>query len=192
MGGLYDNCKMQQLQMLTDAPDSSEGCAAEILETVPAVMRFIRAQMRHHRGPELSVPHFRALLFLGRNDGASLSALAEFLGLSLPAASRMVEGLVRRGFVVRRIPPGNRRLIALALSARGRRAVAAARQATERRLAEVVASIPPGQRTAIQRALQALREMFQADHPLTPSLAKEGNQASRPLTPSLTMVANRA
>ena len=183
---------MQQLQVLTRGPDSSEGCAAEILESVPAVMRFIRAQMRHHRGPELSVPHFRTLLFLGRNDGASLSALAEFLGLSLPAASRMVEGLVRKNFVVRRIPPGNRRLIALALSARGRRTVAAARQATERRLAEVVASIPPGQRAAIQRGLRALRERFQADHPLTPSLAKEGNQASRPLTPSLTMVANRS
>jgi len=179
MGRLYDNWKRQQLQMLTDAPDSSEGCAAEILETVPAVMRFIRAQMRHHRGPELSVPHFRALLFLGRNDGASLSALAEFLGLSLPAASRMVEGLVRRGFVVRRIPPGNRRLIALALSARGRRAVAAARQATERRLAEVVASIPPEQRAAIQGALQALRERFQADHPLTPSLTVGGESLVR-------------
>jgi len=153
---------MQQLQPLTCMPDSSEGCAAEILETVPTVMRFIRAQMRHHRGPELSVPHFRTLLYLGRHDGASLSALAEFLGLSLPAASRMVEGLVRKRFVVRRIPLRNRRLIALALSARGRRTVAAARQATERRLAEVVASIPPGQRAAIERALQALREMFQA------------------------------
>jgi DNA-binding MarR family transcriptional regulator len=175
---------MQQLQMLTNAPDSSEGCAAEILETVPAVMRFIRAQMRHHRGPELSVPHFRTLLYLGRNDGASLSALAEFLGLSLPAASRMVEGLVRKRFVVRRIPPGNRRLIALALSARGRRTVAGARQATERRLAEVVASIPLGQRAAIQGALQALRERFQADHSSTPSLAREGNRADQPLTVS--------
>jgi len=68
--------------------------------------------------------------------------------------------------------PRNRRLIALALSARGQRTVAAARQATERRLAEAVASIPLGQRAAIHRALRALRERFQADHPLTPSLAK--------------------
>jgi DNA-binding MarR family transcriptional regulator len=175
---------MQQLRVLTCVLDSSEGCAAEILETVPAVMRFIRAQMRHHRGPELSVPHFRTLLYLGRHGGASLSVLAEFLGLSLPAASRMVEGLVRKGFLVRRIPPGNRRLIALALSARGRRTVAAARQATERRLAEVVASIPRGQRAAIQRALRALREGFQAAYPLTPSLAKEANRAGQPLASS--------
>jgi DNA-binding MarR family transcriptional regulator len=153
-----DNCSVQQLQVLTRRRASAEECAAEILETVPAVMRFIRAQMRRHRGRELSVPHFRTLLFLRRNGGASLSALAQFLGLSLPAASRLVEGLVRRNFVVRRIPPGNRRLIALALSARGRRTVGAARQATESRLAEVVAPLPAGERAAIGRALQTLRE----------------------------------
>jgi DNA-binding MarR family transcriptional regulator len=149
---------MQQLQVVTRAAGSAAGCAAEILETVPAVMRFIRAQMRGHRGPELSVPHFRALLFLSRKGGASLSALAEYLGLSLPATSRLVEGLVRKNFVVRRIPPGNRRLLALALSARGRRTVAAARQAAESRLAEVVAPLPAGERAAIGRALQTLRE----------------------------------
>jgi DNA-binding MarR family transcriptional regulator len=153
---------MQQLQALTRATGSAQDCAAEILETVPAVMRFIRAQMRRHRGPELSVPHFRTLLFLSRHDCASLSALAEFLGLSLPATSRLVEGLVRKNFVVRRVPPGNRRLIALALSAGGRRTVGTARQATESRLAEVVASLPAGERAAIQRALRTLREEFQS------------------------------
>jgi DNA-binding MarR family transcriptional regulator len=160
-GALVDNCSMQQLQQLTRAAGSAEECAAEILETVPAVMRFIRAQMRGHRGPGLSVPHFRTMLFLRRNDGASLSALAEYLGLSLPATSRLVEGLVRKNLVVRRIPPGNRRLIALALSASGRRAVAAARQATESRLAEVVAPLRAGERAMIGRALRTLREKLQ-------------------------------
>ena len=153
---------MQQLRVLTHATGSAKECAAEILETVPAVMRFIRAQMRRHRGPELSVPHFRTLLFLSRNGGASLSTLAEFLGLSLPATSRLVEGLVRRNFVARRIPRGNRRLVALSLRACGQRTVCAARQATERRLAEVVAALPAGERATIQRALRMLREGFQS------------------------------
>jgi DNA-binding MarR family transcriptional regulator len=152
---------MQQLQARSHAAGSAGECAAEILETVPAVMRFIRTQMRRHRGPELSVPHFRTLLFLRRNGGASLSALAEHLGLSLPATSRSVESLVRRDFVARRIPRGNRRRVALSLSARGRRTVAAARQATEHRLAEVVGTLPAGEHAAIQRALRALREKFQ-------------------------------
>jgi DNA-binding MarR family transcriptional regulator len=153
---------MQQLQELTRATGSTKECAAEILESVPAVMRFIRAQMRRHRGPELSVPQFRTLLFLSRKGGASLSALAEFLGLSRPAASRLVEGLVRRNFVARRVPRGNRRLVALSLSACGQRTICAARQATESRLAQVVASFPPGERAAVQRALRTLREKFQS------------------------------
>ena len=161
-GELGDHCAMQQLQKLTRLTGSAEECAAEVLETVPVVMRFIRAQMRRHRGAELSVPHFRTLLFLSRNGGASLSALAEYLGLSLPAASRLVEGLVRRSFVARRIPRGNRRLVALSLRVCGERTVCTARQATERRLAEVMAALPARERAAIQRALRMLREEFQS------------------------------
>ena len=153
---------MQQLQNLTDSTLSAERCAAEVLESVPTVMRFIRAQMRRHRGPELSVVQFRTLLFLSRHGGASLSALAEYLGLSLPAASRLVEGLVRKSFVIRQVPLQNRRLVSLALSAWGQRTIDAARQATERRLAQVVASLPPIERAAIQRALRILREEFQS------------------------------
>jgi DNA-binding MarR family transcriptional regulator len=153
---------MQQLQKVTPETESPDDCAAEILETVPTVMRFIRAQMRCHRRSDLSVPQFRTLLFLGRNRGASLSALAEFLGLSLPGTSRLVGGLVKNNFVVRRIPPGNRRLVALSLSARGRKTICAARRATERRLAQVVASLPAAERAAILRGLRMLREKFQS------------------------------
>jgi len=153
---------MQQLPKLIHATGSAEDCAAEILEAVPAVMRFIRAQMRHYRGCDLSVPQFRTLVFLSRSPGVSLSALAEFLGLSLPTTSRLVQGLVTKHFVGRRIPLGNRRQVALSISARGQRTIYAARQATERQLAEVVALLPNAKRMAIQRALRTLREGFQS------------------------------
>lgn len=153
---------MQQLQHGTIASASAGGCAAEILEAVPAVMRFIRSQMRRHRGADLSVVQFRALVFLSRSPGTSLSVLAEFLALSLPATSRLVEGLVRRNLVDRRIPPGNRRLVALSVNAHGRRIICAARQATEKRLAEVLAPLRNDERTAIQHALHTLREEFQS------------------------------
>ena len=153
---------MQQLQKLTIAGDSVRDCSAEILESVPVVMRFIRSQMRRHRGSDLTVPQFRTLVFLDRSPGASLSALADFLALSLPATSRLVEGLVQRSLVDRRIPPGNRRLVALSVNAHGRRIICAARHETEKRLAEVVAPLRSDERVAIQRALRALREEFQS------------------------------
>lgn len=153
---------MQQLQHGTLAGPSAGGCAEEILEAVPVVMRYIRSQMRRHRGADLTVAQFRTLVFLSRSPGVSLSSLAEFLALSLPATSRLVEGLVRRNLVDRRIPPGNRRLVALSVNAHGRKIICAARQATEKRLAEVLAPLRDDQRRAIQQALRTLREEFQS------------------------------
>lgn len=153
---------MQQLQQGTVPSILPEDCASEVLEAVPVLMRFIRSQMRQHRGADLSVPQFRTLVFLSRSPGVSLSVLAEFLALSLPATSRLVDGLVRRSLVDRRIPPGNRRLVALSVNAHGRKIICAARQATEKRLAEVLAPLRKDDRVAIQHALRTLRTEFQS------------------------------
>jgi len=59
-------------------------CAQGVLEVVPVIMRYIRAQMRSHRGAGLSVPQLRTLLFVNRNEGAALGSLAEHLGLTPP------------------------------------------------------------------------------------------------------------
>jgi len=99
---------------------SARRCAAEILEAVPVIIGFIRSEIRSHRGADLSVPQFRTLALLSRSQGASLSVVAEFLGLSLPATSRLVNGLVEKGLVTRQISDGNRRQVALSVSARGR------------------------------------------------------------------------
>ena len=50
----------------------------------------------------------------------SLGALSEELGLSLPAVSRAVDGLVQRGQVKRQEDPSDRRSKLITLSARGR------------------------------------------------------------------------
>lgn len=159
---LSDNCQMQQLQQGNLVSNAPGDCAAEILEAVPVMMRFIRSQMRRHRGADLSVPQFRTLVFLSRSPGVSLSALAEFLALSLPATSRLVEGLVRRSLVERRIPAGNRRLVALSVNAHGRKIICAARQATEKQLAEVLTPLRRDERAAIRHALRTLRMEFQS------------------------------
>lgn len=71
-------------------------------------------------------------------------------------------GLVGKNFVTRRIPEGNRRLVALALSANGRRTIRVAWQAAEDRLAHIMASLPVRERAAIQHALRILCEKVQS------------------------------
>jgi DNA-binding MarR family transcriptional regulator len=76
-------------------------CAREILDVKPVVMRFIRAEMRRHRAPGLSVPQFRTLVFIERSEGSSLGTVAEHLGLTPPSACKLVDGLRERRLIFR-------------------------------------------------------------------------------------------
>ena len=79
---------------------STEECVREVLEVIPIVMRSLRRQFRSHRGNDLSIPQYRALMFLQRNPGASLS-IADYLGITPPSTSKLIDGLVERGFIDR-------------------------------------------------------------------------------------------
>jgi DNA-binding MarR family transcriptional regulator len=137
-------------------------CAGHILETVPLVMRTIRNEMRSHRGSDLSVPQFRVLVYLNRHEGASLSDMAEHMGLTLPSMSKMVDGLVSRRLVNRRMDPDDRRRVTLAPTALGRTEMQAAYKATESRLAERLEMLAASERRTILKAMESLKSIFVA------------------------------
>ncbi len=141
---------------------SPEECAREVLDVVPLVMRAIRAEMRSHRTPDLSVPQFRALLFLKRNPGASLSAVSDHLGLTPPSASKLVDGLVARGLVARQVSPTDRRRVMLVVTPPGAAILESAAQATQNHLARSLAQLDDDGRAAVLEGMQALRTLFGA------------------------------
>ena len=101
--------------------------------------------------------HIRALGFLGANPDADLSAVADYVGLTLPSMSTLVDVLVRRGLVARLDAPHDRRRLRLRLTATGnkalRRALAAAQAVLEARFGD----LPPGERALVIRAMARLR-----------------------------------
>src|SRR5262245_45387797 len=115
-------------------------------------MRVLRAQVRSKSTPDLSIPQFRALAFLGRNAGAMLSDVATFLALTLPSASKMVDGLFSAGLVDRLADTMDRRKIALSLTAAGREKYDAAVHAAEAFLASRIASLEGRKRDEVLRA----------------------------------------
>jgi DNA-binding MarR family transcriptional regulator len=137
--------------------------AHELLETVPLVMRFIRDQVRRRRTAGLSLPRFRTLVFLGRVNNSSLSAVAEHLGLSLPAMSRLINGLVDDRLVARQLVLTNRRQIALTLTARGQATLEKVRNEIRLRLADSLKNLPAAEQKTVQRAMQVLHRVFD-DH----------------------------
>jgi DNA-binding MarR family transcriptional regulator len=144
---------------------AAERSARDVLETVPTVMRFIRAQVRRRRAARLSLYQFRALFFLNRAKDCSLSVAADHLGLSLPAMSRLIHGLVVGGLVERRAVLTNRRQVALALTAAGRSTLQRVHEDIRRRLADSLRALSAGEHKTVQRAMRLLQNVFGAQNP---------------------------
>jgi len=155
---------MQSLQNASISALAAE-CARQVLDVVPGVIRPIRQQMRSHRAAGLSVPQFRALCFVERYDGASLSSVAEHLDLSLPTVSRMINGLVQRGFIQRRASQDDRRHVSLSVRPRGQAIMRQAREATQDFLKDKFQGLTCEQCEALVTAMNALRQVFEHEMP---------------------------
>jgi DNA-binding MarR family transcriptional regulator len=131
--------------------------ASAILETIPQAMRAIRRQMRSGRATGLSVPQFRILLFARQNPGSNLSAAADHLGISLPAASQLVDRLVRAGLLDRSIRPFERRHVELRVTGNGDAALAECDAVTREWLKGRIETLNGERRDALVEALSELR-----------------------------------
>src|SRR5581483_2873900 len=150
---------MKRLASETEHPAAAIDAAGLVLDTVPAVVRYIRAEMRRHR-EGLSIPQFRALGFLARHPGASLSDVAEHVGLMLPSASKMVDGLVERKLADRQVSTTDRRYLTLTLTPHGRDLFDSARRAAQTRLVDVLSGLTPEERETVAQAMQLLLDAF--------------------------------
>jgi len=140
---------------------TSEECAARVMDTIPLVMRFIRADMRDHSAASLSIPQLRSLAFLNRNPGASLSDLAEHLGVTCATASATVERLVQRNLVQRGDDPQERRRVILNLTEEGKHNLKQSQDQTRAHISELLQSLTPEQISNIEEGLGLLKNVFE-------------------------------
>lgn len=111
------------------------------------------------------MPQFRALAFIGRNEGAALTDAAAFLGLGLPSASKLIDGLVEARLVTRETSPGDRRRVRLAMSPAGQVKYKVMMKQARHFLAGKVAHLDEGQCRQLSEVLTALRLIFENDLP---------------------------
>jgi MarR family transcriptional regulator for hemolysin len=166
---------MQQLQSATNTSSEAYSCAQEMLDTVPLVMRLIRNYMRRHRSG-LTVPQFRTICYLSNTPQSSLSDAADFIGLSLPAMSRMVDGLVDKGYLDRRTCQTDRRHVRLTVTSLGETALAESRRIAQEQLAEVVGQLSVAQQREVATVMRLVRDVF------TPELGAETAPSAEPAT----------
>jgi len=135
-------------------------CAREIMETVPQIMQAIRVEMRLGRGVNLSIPQFRALRFLQTHPDSSLTGLAEYLGLTPPSASKLVDGLVKQALVNRQEASSDRRRLTLALTPTGESLVNQSRANAQSSLAQILDALPDQDLAVVVQAMQLLNPLF--------------------------------
>ena len=146
--------------------------AHAVIETAWRVLGMVKAEVGRRETPGLTVTQMRSLGFLIESPGASLSQLAEDLGLQMPTTSKVVEELVQQGRVIRDVVPGNRRKLTLNITASGKDAVEAAAEPAMTRMAELLAQLTAEERTTIVRAMSLL-------HPLVlPASLRDRNETN--------------
>ncbi|MFH7029439.1 MAG: MarR family winged helix-turn-helix transcriptional regulator [Heteroscytonema crispum UTEX LB 1556] len=145
--------------MQLDKP--SQECANRVMDTIPLVMRFIRADMRENSAASLSVPQLRAMIFINRNPGASLSEVAEHLGVTCATASTTTERLVQRDFVLRSDHPQERRKIVLYLTEEGKHHLEQTLGQTRTHIADLLDGLTAKEIAQIEKGLALLKNVFE-------------------------------
>lgn len=121
---------------------------------------------------ELTVPQLRVLVILTALTRASLSEVADDLGVNPSNASRTCDQLVRRGLVDRAEDPEDRRRLVLTLSPAGRRLLQEVMDRRRELLAVVVAAMSPEAQAELVAAMTSFNAAAEAT----------GQSASRPGT----------
>jgi len=136
------------------------------------LQRFFHRAMKGDQGEllalvaelDLTMPQIRAMFVLDNSDRAlALTELAPQMGLSVAAAGRAVDGLVRHGFVSRTEDPDDRRIKRLAVTEHGHAALerlTEARLVGLRRFAETLGT---RERAGLVDALEAIFDHWDSE-----------------------------
>jgi long-chain acyl-CoA synthetase len=122
-------------------------------------VEFALAQM------DLTLPQYRVLGILAEGSAAA-SGLAGRLAVRPSSVTAIIDGLVARGLVDRKHEEGDRRRVALRLTAEGARIVAEADVSVDEYLSSIAACLPDEDELMVLRSLelwgQALANFHQA------------------------------
>jgi DNA-binding MarR family transcriptional regulator len=140
---------------------SGDASTAELERLFPDIIR-VMSGVREvaHRGLDLTYNQYKTLAALRAAGALSLDALRRELKVATSTASEMVERLVRLGLVRRAVPPGNRRSLSIAVSARGERYLANLESSLIANYRRLLGELPPGDRVRLVGAFRVILEVL--------------------------------
>jgi len=122
------------------------------------VREFVFAFMRAFGDFDFSLPQLATLLLLDEEDELTITQVAELLGRSVSAVSRLLDQLVVRGMVRRHEDERDRRVKRVAITSQGRTLVATLEQQRADAQLAVMASLSPEEQAEVTRAMVLLAQ----------------------------------
>lgn len=144
---------------LPNIPMQDSECAKAILEIVPPTIRYIRNEMRLSAKSELTIPQFRILAKLSKGI-ATNSELAEWMGVSAPTMTRMIDPLFKRNLVSKKSEPNDRRQIKLMLTESGQALHSKIYKVVHLKFTKIVSELSTEKKKMMVNGLYILRETF--------------------------------
>lgn len=117
---------------------------------------FMRAAVQALGERDLTILQFGTLLLLEDGQERTVGALAEQIGRSMSATSRMIDQLVKRELLRRQEDPNDRRARRVTLSAAGRKLLTTMMRRRAEAELRLMDSLPPADQQIVVRAMELL------------------------------------
>lgn len=125
-----------------------------------ATRHLLRRLAQEDRATGVSAPRLSALSVLVFGGPTMIGFLAGVEGVTPPTMTRLVAGMVADGLVERLPDPGDRRVVRVAASERGRSLLLAGRDRRVSTLAAMIASLTPKERRRLEAAARIIEAML--------------------------------
>ncbi|RZA09016.1 MAG: MarR family transcriptional regulator [Proteobacteria bacterium] len=135
--------------------------ASQLMELYPRLLRELRYGMDPAGHAQLTISQCRILAFVA-DEPSTNKALAAHVGVSVAATSRMVDGLVSRGFLERIRDENDKRQCHLHLSPEGRKHFLSFRRTAEAVLVKRLKAVAGGDLLLASKSLDLLLRLFEA------------------------------
>lgn len=141
-----------------------EKFADEILEIFPVIIReFLRQPNLKLSKLSLTVPQLFILEYLYRHGRSKMKELACFMSVKMATMTGIVDRLVRDGYLKRSLGTNDRRVVNVALSAKGAILAKKIHQARRQGVMHIFHHISAKDRASYLRILSQIRNVFQKD-----------------------------
>ncbi|MCY0878312.1 MAG: MarR family transcriptional regulator [Firmicutes bacterium] len=132
------------------------GQEAELFQRIFGLVRSFEREFREQGANDLSTTQYEALLRLEAMQPITAMALAAMLRIKGPTATRALDSLVRRRYVVKERDPQDRRVVWLRMTEFGAEALARERLRHQQWVEEAAARLTPEERTQLLTLLQKM------------------------------------